>query len=75
VADRILASPSSSSTQLASFHYTDEKRTVDPIEEGFLTTLQGPSGVDEAHRRCWADLYVRDENLDKFFQDFPPIPN
>jgi len=39
VPDRILASSSSSSTQLASFHYTDAKPSVDPIEEAFLNTL------------------------------------
>jgi len=39
VPDRILASSASSSTQLASFHYTDAKPSVDPIEEAFLNTL------------------------------------
>jgi len=41
VPDRILASSASSSTQLASFHYTDAKPSVDPIEEAFLNTLLG----------------------------------
>jgi len=43
VPDRILASSASSSTQLASFHYTDAKPSVDPIEEAFLNTLLDPS--------------------------------
>jgi len=28
--------------------------------------------VDEAHRACWADLHVREKNLDRFFDDFRP---
>lgn len=40
------------------------------FQEGAST--MGPGAVDEAHRDCWSDLHVRDENLDKFFADFQP---
>jgi len=39
VADHIPACSSSSSTQLASFHYTDAKPSVDPIGAGFFNSL------------------------------------
>jgi hypothetical protein len=42
VADRVPASPSSSSTPLASFNYTDPKPFVDPIGEDFFNILLGP---------------------------------
>jgi hypothetical protein len=41
VADRISASPFSSSTPLASFKYTDAKPAVDPVEEEFFNILLG----------------------------------
>ena len=44
MADRVPASPSSSSTPLASFHYTDLQPFVDPIGEDFLNTLLGRAG-------------------------------
>jgi hypothetical protein len=28
--------------------------------------------VDAAHQACWADLHVREKNLDRFFDDFRP---
>jgi N-methylhydantoinase B/oxoprolinase/acetone carboxylase alpha subunit len=63
VADRIPAYSSCSSTPLASFNYTDAKRTVDPIGEEFFNSLleRDPALVIED----LADGYVSVERVKK----------
>jgi hypothetical protein len=54
------------------------EKYLETLDHSYVVRFQegmtdvGPAGVDAAHRACWSDLHVRDENLDKFFGDFRP---